>query len=159
MSVPAIQRSESAMLIIHICPFFSLPSHLGHHRALSGVPCSRHYSILDVEYVLLLTLLPQFCSHTPLQRTLGMNIILCLLSWRLSVLYFNTQDFFPCFLNKLLWLINTHVYRIPQWVEFENFGETRIFGWILASVFYLHFSTISGKDIKAGENLLNMMAF
>ena len=113
MSVSVIQRSESAILI-HMCPFFRFPSHLGHHRALSGVLCSRHYSVLDVESVLLLTLLPHFCSHTPLQRTLGMNIILCLLSGGLSVLYFNTQDFFSCFLNKLLWLINTHIHRIPQ---------------------------------------------
>ena len=49
--------------------------------------------------------------------------------------------------------------RMPQWVEFENFGENWIFGWILASIFYLHFSTVSGKDIKVGEDLLNMMAF
>ena len=37
--VSAVQQSESAVRI-HISPFFGFPSHLGHHRALSRVPCA-----------------------------------------------------------------------------------------------------------------------
>ena len=37
--VSAVQQSESA-ICIHTSPFFRSPSHVGHHRALSRVPCA-----------------------------------------------------------------------------------------------------------------------
>ena len=37
--VSTVQQSESAIRI-HISPLFGFPSHLGHHGALSRVPCA-----------------------------------------------------------------------------------------------------------------------
>ena len=39
MLVSAVQQSES-VIRIHISLFFRFPSNLGHHRALSRVPCA-----------------------------------------------------------------------------------------------------------------------
>ena len=39
MLISTVQWSESA-ICIHISPLFWIPSHLGHHRALSRVPCA-----------------------------------------------------------------------------------------------------------------------
>ena len=45
--VSAAQQSESA-IYIHISPFFGFPSHSGHHRALSRVPCAVQHVLIAV---------------------------------------------------------------------------------------------------------------
>ena len=44
--VPAVEQSESA-LHIHTSPLLGFPSHLGHHRALSRVPCAIQYVLIS----------------------------------------------------------------------------------------------------------------
>ena len=49
MLVSAVQQSESA-LCVYISPLFGFPSHLGHHRALSWVPCAVNSLFSSVFY-------------------------------------------------------------------------------------------------------------
>ena len=44
--VSTLQQSESA-IHIHISPFFVFPSHLGHHRSLSTVPCAIQQALIS----------------------------------------------------------------------------------------------------------------
>ena len=76
MLVSAIQQSESAIRI-HSPSFFGFPPHLGHHRALSRVPCAikcSHY--LCILYIVLLVYIcltqPPSSSH-PLPRLESMH--------------------------------------------------------------------------------------
>ena len=50
--ISTIQQSESATPTSAICPlFFGLSSHLGHHRALSRIPCAINRFSLSILYI------------------------------------------------------------------------------------------------------------
>ena len=44
--VSAVQQSESVICILYPL-FFRFPSHLGHHRSLSRVPCAIHQALIS----------------------------------------------------------------------------------------------------------------
>ena len=50
------------LLYVHMHPLFSgLPSHLGHHRALSGVPCAAHQALFRQLFYEVKVLVTQLC--------------------------------------------------------------------------------------------------
>ena len=55
VSVSTVQESESAACM-HISPLFGFPSHLGHHRALSGFELL-HSLILTIAHIVALAIL------------------------------------------------------------------------------------------------------
>ena len=98
VSVSAVQQSQSA-LFIHTYLFWGFLSHLGHHRALSRVPCAKQQVLISYLFYI------QWCiyvspnlpihptAHFPLQYPYICSLHLYLVSIsalqvRLSILFF-----------------------------------------------------------------------
>ena len=59
--VSAVQKSGST-IPVHISPLFGFPSHLGHHRALSGFELL-HSLILTIAHIVALAILQKIKSR------------------------------------------------------------------------------------------------
>ena len=73
--VSVVQKSKSAVCILISPLFFGFPSHLGHHRALSRVPCS-------AQYVLISYLFYTYFIHNPPEQEVATHS--SILGWRIS---------------------------------------------------------------------------
>ena len=96
--VSTVQQNESA-IHMHISPPFGLPSHSGHHSALSRLPCAREYVLINSLNKLYIVSIVYMCqspstasSHLPFP-------LWCLYICSLHLcLYF-------CFVNKTIYII------------------------------------------------------
>ena len=98
VSVSAVQQSQSA-LFIHTYLFWGFLSHLGHHRALSRVPCAKQQVLISYLFYIrwCIYVSPNLpihpTAHFPLQYPYICSLHLCLVSIsalqvRLSILFF-----------------------------------------------------------------------
>ena len=96
VSVSAVQQSQSA-LFIHIYLFWGFLSHLGHHRALSRVPCAKQQVLISYLFYIqqCIYVSPNLpihpTAHFPLQYP-----YIC--SLHVSRLYF-------CFASKIIYTV------------------------------------------------------
>ena len=96
--------SRVNQLYVYIYPlFYGFPSHLGHHRALSRVPCAIQFSLIiyfihNINSVYMSISISQFIPPPPCfppQYPYVCSLCLCL--------YF-------CFVNKIIYTIFSHTY-------------------------------------------------
>ena len=89
MSVSAVQQSESA-IHIHISPLFWTSSHLGHHRALSRVPCALQYVptiCFTHSSIYMLIPISQFIPSSPMATCPFSTSVSLFLPWKWAHLY------------------------------------------------------------------------
>ena len=96
VSVSAVQQSQSA-LFIHTYLFWGFLSHLGHHRALSRVPCAKQQVLISYLFYIQhrMYVNPNLSIHPTLSSPLGIYVFVLYVHVSISPL--QIKSFVPFF--------------------------------------------------------------